>query len=140
VKISLQQGAYDGHIVRAADGDTLIVLIKIGWGVYVEKHCRILGIDSWELAGPHEAKARQVQQRINSMWQMKPCRVFLSNRGLDKYGRFRARVAVDGRDVAKILVDLGLAWYRKGKIAEETMPGTPLEASPRAELEAQPCG
>lgn len=121
-------GHFPGMIVRFADGDTAIVLIKTGWGVWLEKHTRILGVDSWELGSEHDAKAQDVRRECDRLWSWTPCTVIMSARGLDKYGRFRARIDVDGHDLAQMLVEKGLAWFRKGKKASPVPPGASQDA------------
>lgn len=137
LKVTLEKNSFEGWIVRAADGDTVIVLLKVRWGIWVERHCRILGIDSWELGGPHDDLAHKARLAIDHRFKMTPCIIQVSARGLDKYGRIRARIAVDGLDLATELCKMGVAWLREGKNALPTMPGASIRpATPSGLLPA----
>jgi endonuclease YncB( thermonuclease family) len=111
-------------IVRGIDGDTVLVLLPLGFGVSIEKSVRLRGIESWELNSPDADRARLAARAITERCQMKLATLTLTQRGPDLHGRLVGSLTVDGHDLATWLVTRGLAWYGP--------PGTTPE--PRKEL------
>lgn len=111
MKIKARETALQGYIVRFADADTVIVLIKLAWGVWLEKHVRLTGIESWELDSSDYQLARDAVARLNTIFEMTPCILTPSNSSLDKYGRIRARVDSSHGDLADFIVRSGYGWY-----------------------------
>lgn len=105
----------DGRIVRWADGDTAIVLLRLGWGVWVEKYLRIEGIDSWELDGHDAARAQEVRATLDTLYGWRECKALLSLDGLDCYGRWVGTLYIDGKDIRDEITERGLAWWRAGR-------------------------
>lgn len=100
---------YDGRIERAVDGDTLIIMINLGFDVYKSERIRLNGIDVWEMNDPDEMKrnvAKKAKQVAKDQEQ-KECIVTTYKR--DIYGRMICDVSIDGKDFSTTLLDLGLA-------------------------------
>jgi endonuclease YncB( thermonuclease family) len=107
----LGRDRFPGEIRRFADGDTVIVLIEVGWGVHVEKYVRLVNLDSWELDEEDAIKAVAARDILDCWWGRKPCVLIPSTRGFDRYGRIRGHVQVQGHDLAKWIVDNKLGWW-----------------------------
>lgn len=110
MKIKISETVFDAWIVRAVDGDTLICLLPVAWGIWVEKSVRIAGIDSWELQGDHAQDARNTAAAIDAQYAMQPCTLDLVRSGTDAHGRLVANVTAGGRCLASELCRRGLAW------------------------------
>lgn len=93
------------------DGDTVLVLIELRWGVWVEKAVRIKGIESYELCSPDEGRARACAAKLNKLFGWKDCVLVPSQEGLDRYGRIIGDVMVEGKSLAQSAVDQLCAWY-----------------------------
>lgn len=104
--------------VKAYDADTITVQIPdvhpyLGENASV----RINGIDTAEMKGeaPCEKEAA-LEARVLVLTKLTNAkRVHLENIGREKFGRILADVKVDGKDIAKMLLDSGLATEYHGE-------------------------
>lgn len=101
--------------LRARDGDTVEVLIALDWGVWLECPVRLVGLDSWELNSPDRACAQLAAERLTHRFKNKDAIITPTTRSLDKYGRIRARLTIDGLDFAAETVKMGLGWVSDKK-------------------------
>ncbi len=102
--------AIPATVLRVIDGDTLEVVAHVWIGLAVTTRVRLKGIDTPELSEPCEearTMARKARQLVERMAGRK---VMLSRVETGKYaGRVLAEITVDGADVAKALLNAGLA-------------------------------
>ena len=112
--------------VRARDGDTVVLLVDLGFDTRREIAVRLVGIESWELDSPNKSRAENCAMVISAARGNQQCTFYPSTRGPDKYGRYRGRVQFSDGDLAKIIVDVGLAWYVTG--ADHGTTGSPVDA------------
>lgn len=96
------------------------VIVDLGLGTWRETAVRLVGIESHELDGPQGARARMIAEEVTERYQMRRCVVWPARRGLDCYGRLRARVIVCEKDLGETLVADGLAWVVKFPLADHT--------------------
>ena len=96
---------YSGTIKRWVDGDTVDLIVDLGFTVSVNIRARLWGIDTPERgqAGYAEATAEAVRLAPEGL------DVRLSSLGLDKYGRWLAVIFANGIDVNAHLVQEGFA-------------------------------
>lgn len=134
-KFSRPEGTHDAIFLRGVDGDTVLLLVKIQYGIWIERPVRIMRIDSWEFGTADDGRAHEAAARLTAAFAMKPCTLRTHPRGLDCYGRFRGDVQINGEDIANWLVAAGLAWWRPHPAAE-VKPPTPEET---AEILAPQC-
>ena len=141
-------GTHTARILRFADADTVVVLVKLNLGVHVEKYLRLSGIESHELNGPQRGQALLIRDELNKALGGRDCLVHLLSNGHDRYGRQRGRVTVGELDLAAWLVSKGWAWLcspsesaaahkRNGNTdphteAAQCTDHTPQPASPRS--------
>ena len=91
---------YQAKLIDVIDGDTVDLLIDLGFGVHVKERCRLYGIDAPEM--PTEA-GRNAKSRLESLIGAATGELFVATRKMtrkpkektDKYGRYLA-VLYDG--------------------------------------------
>ena len=91
---------YQAKLIEVVDGDTVDLLIDLGFGVHVKERCRLYGIDAPEM--PTEA-GRNAKSRLESLIGAATGELFVATRKMprkpkektDKYGRYLA-VLYDG--------------------------------------------
>ena len=108
--LSRPKHTHTARIMRWADGDTVVMLIDLDFGVWVEKYLRLEGIESFEPTGPHADKAKQIRLELNNRTTGRDCLVHLRSHGHDRYGRLTGRATLGERDLAAWLVETGYAW------------------------------
>lgn len=99
---------YQGKIVNIVDGDTLDVLLDLGFGVFKKVRCRLLKINAPEIKTP---EGLQVKEYLKENFDGAP--VIVVSKSLDRYGRSLAQVLIDGdRDLAKLLTEAFPAFFQ----------------------------
>lgn len=102
---------YFARIINVVDGDTVDLLVELGFYVSIRERFRLSFIDTPELNSPNlEERAAAVRARDYVM-QYLGMGVRLKSTKKDKYGRFLAEIFVEGQTVSinQQLLDLGLA-------------------------------
>jgi hypothetical protein len=127
MRAHLGKDRFPARIVRFADGDTVIVLIELGWGSWVEKYVRLVNLDSWELDSSDIDKARECRLRLDDRWGWQPAVFVPSTKGFDRWGRVRGSVLIEGGDLAAWIVSHGYGWWH-GDAPCTHWPGEPLNA------------
>lgn len=107
------------YVERVLDGDSVVVTLYLGLGIALSHvHCRLLGIDTPELAGPDAERARLAKARLAQlMGGAGPFEVEMDEKR-DKYGRLLVILHAQGLDasVNDVLLREGLAVpYSGGK-------------------------
>lgn len=103
--VAARQQSWQGAVTHVSDGDTLWVQPAHGG---IPRKIRIDGIDAPEICQRHGDEARAVLAQ-HVLGQT----VLVSARRQDDYGRWLARVRLQGQDVGRWLVLQGHAWsYR----------------------------
>src|SRR5258706_463825 len=105
MRAHLGKDRFPARIVRFADADTVIILIELGWGSWVEKYVRLVNLDSWELDSADKAKARAARDQLDEQFGWTPCTFVPSTKGFDRWGRVRGSVLTTEGDLAKWVVD-----------------------------------
>lgn len=100
---------YDATVSRWVDGDTVDLMVDLGFNVRLCHRFRLLNINTPERGRPG---FKEATDRSNSLApQGWPVRVETFPPGLDKYGRYLAVVSVSDhtRSINEILLEEGLA-------------------------------
>lgn len=100
----------EARFVRACDGDTIIALISLGLGVWIEKRVRIACIESYEMNSPQKADAELARSWLDTFLMGHIISLHPAQGGADKYGRLRAHVFRGETSVAEALIGAGKAW------------------------------
>ena len=80
---------YRARIERCVDGDTVDASIDLGFGVWVDERCRLIGIDTPERGKPGFDEATEyLRGLLNAAKQdgLVACKTIKDNRG--KFGRY----------------------------------------------------
>lgn len=80
-------------VVRVVDGDTLILLLNLGWHITMESRCRLIGINCPEM-NTDEGKAAKIF--TETVLAEHGGRVTFVSHSLDKYGRPLGQVLLPG--------------------------------------------
>lgn len=105
---------YKATVVRVVDGDTVELMIHLGFTIVWKSTCRFYGVNTPELKSkdPEErAKAKEARSFVEQ--QLTPGMVvYIKSHELDKYGRPLVSIFVGEQEQIKLndrLVELGLA-------------------------------
>jgi micrococcal nuclease len=102
---------YQGKILRVLDGDTFEVLIELGFKVVQKFHVRLDGIDTPEKNTPEGKQAKEYVQKL-----IENKDVVLTDEGAEKYGRARAKIEIEGKDLTTFLIENNIGKeYHGGK-------------------------
>ncbi len=96
---------YNAKVVKVIDGDTVDVMMDLGFEVYKKVRCRLAGINSPEL-NTDEGKIAKAFL-IGALPVDTPLVVF--SKVYDKYGRSVAELYQDGVSISKLMIDSGHA-------------------------------
>lgn len=103
---------YRATVKRIVDGDTIDVLIDVGFGIYVTKRLRFLLIDTWEVRGEEKEQGLIATERLTELIndaESVYIQTIMDAEG--KYGRVLAWVWTESQDlllsVNEVLLDEG---------------------------------
>lgn len=98
---------YQAVAVRVVDGDTLDVIIDLGFRIEIRQRVRLFGIDTPERGQPKATAATQTLSDLVLVGS--PALTIRSVKPHDKYGRWLAIISTPScADVAQALIDAGL--------------------------------
>ncbi|WP_223479354.1 thermonuclease family protein [Oricola indica] len=106
---------YRAEVVRVVDGDTVDLDIDLGFYVWLRsQRIRMVGINAPEPKGKTREVGRAATEFLESLIVGKTVivRTYKARDGSDakgKYGRWLARIYVDGVDVSQAMIDAGHA-------------------------------
>ena len=98
------------EICRVIDGDTVDVVIDLGFGITIRERLRLYGINAWEVRGderPQGIKAKEFL--IMQLSEAQNISINVPEKERGKYGRVLATIYADGIDLNQMLVDGGHA-------------------------------
>lgn len=106
------------EVLKVVDGDTLDLLLDLGFSVRMKTRVRLIGIDTPEMSskdlGDRE-RARAARQFVQS-WIAQGGQLRARTTKDDKYGRMLAElVREDGETITKALLDARLAKRYSGR-------------------------
>ena len=108
---------YSATLVKIVDGDTVDVLIDLGFNTTKKERVRLLGIDTPESATKDlaEKKLGLEAKEYITQWFVKNTPFRLQTTKDDKYGRILGVfTGLDGKTLNSCLVDEGYAWAYDG--------------------------
>jgi endonuclease YncB( thermonuclease family) len=111
-------------IKQPHDGDTTSLLISIGMDVYIEKDCRLMGLDAPEVSTKNlleKSAGNKVQQILSKFIFQKQFTIYVFEDTNEKFGRPLIQIEVDDVCINDYLVDNSLA---KSYLGDKKTPWT----------------
>lgn len=104
--------SYRAEVIRWVDGDTVDVVIDLGFHTFSHQRLRLHGIDTPERGQPNYAQARELAEHYAAPGTFVVAETFKTP---EKYGRFLARLYVGAAVcINDVLVEKGLARIYSG--------------------------
>lgn len=105
---------YKATIIKIVDGDTVDAVIRLGLNITVEHRLRLYGINTYEINSSvitERELAKQAREYLidRVLGKKVLLETFKPDFSIDKYGRYLAKINLDGADINYELVELGLA-------------------------------
>jgi micrococcal nuclease len=97
---------YTAQVVRVVDGDTIDVVLDLGFHIFIEMKLRLFGINTPELK---EQSGKVARDRLKEKIDGKQITVYTIKDKQEKYGRYLAKINCAGEDINEWLVSEGLA-------------------------------
>jgi len=105
---------YEYHIkevLKVYDGDTITVVIDLGFDVSIKQSIRLLGIDTPEMRGESKQAAIKSRDRLAELLKQNPdtyIKTYLDKE--EKYGRMLGELVIPNKGtINQILINEGLA-------------------------------
>ena len=104
---------FKGHVVKVVDGDTIDVLVDMGFSIFHKTRLRLARVDTPELNSSDSAEREEA--KIAKQWVIDYCLnkdIFFETTGKGKYGRYLAEIfTVDNteKSINDLLLENGLA-------------------------------
>lgn len=92
-------------VKRVVDGDTVDLLLDLGWHITYESRCRVSGINAPEM---NTAEGRAAKTYADSLLGVN-AEVIFTSKSLDKYGRPLGVIILDRGSFAQLMLDAGHA-------------------------------
>lgn len=92
---------YNGKVVNIIDGDTVDVVVQLGWGISINHRFRLYGINAPEISGEEKEFGLLSKQYLSSMIKDKDIIIYSIEDKYDKYGRFLGVLYVDENNSKK---------------------------------------
>ena len=101
-------------IIKVYDGDTIIAIIDLGFGMYAKQKLRLANINAPELRGSTLSEARvsrdYLKASLKKALKAKQSITIKTNKDRKgKYGRYIAEIFIDKKSLNKQMVKLGYA-------------------------------
>ena len=112
---------YTARVERVVDGDTVDVLVSLGFGLWAEERVRIHGIDT------PETRTRDLEEKVAGLaakarvQELLPINSTVTLKGTErgKYGRILADIVRDNMSVGETLIEEHLAVEYHGQSKED---------------------
>lgn len=108
-----QDYVYVGKVESVYDGDTMTVMVDLGFNVYKRIVVRLLDVDTPELRGKERDRGLVVRDAVRGLIDQK--QVLVQSKGKGKYGRWLCRLYFEDEatgtltDLSKYLLATGMA-------------------------------
>lgn len=100
---------YRAKVERVVDGDTVDVVVDLGFDVHVRQRLRLLGINAPEKTGPTREAGYAARDYLAELLGAGPVTVSTSTDAREKYGRYLAWIIAGGVRVNQAMVEAGHA-------------------------------
>lgn len=103
---------YKAKVIKVYDGDTITVLIELGFGVTFKEKVRLYGINTPEIRGKERPDGLISRDRLRERILDKDVIIKTLKDKKGKYGRYIAEVYLEEENINNWLVSEGLAERR----------------------------
>jgi len=113
---------YKATLDKVIDGDTVDLIIDLGFDIKIKQRVRLLGIDTPELRGKTELEKQAAlisKEKVEDLLEGKEIFVSSKKEGADKYNRYLAEIFIDDMNINKYLLDNGYAKVYNGEAKSE---------------------
>lgn len=97
---------YTAKVIRVVDGDTIDVVLDLGFHISFEMKLRLFGINTPEL---REESGKIARDRLKEKIDGKVITVYTIKDKQEKYGRYLAKIFLAREDINEWLISEGLA-------------------------------
>ena len=107
---------YSAQVTKVVDGDTIDVILDIGFETFTVKRLRFARINAYESRTKNleeKALGLRAKEYVTFMLEAHPDKVVIQTVEKGKYGKWIAEVWADGTNINDSLVDLGLAVFQE---------------------------
>lgn len=99
----LEMYEYQALVTNVVDGDTIDVIVDLGFKIQTRQRLRIARVDTPERTQPNYGEAKKfVEELIGNKL------VTVKTQKISKWGYYLADVTIDGRDVSDAIIAAGL--------------------------------
>lgn len=99
----IQMHEYEAQVVNVVDGDTIDVVVDLGFKILTAQRLRLSRVDTPERG---QASFDEAKQFVKTLIENK--RVVVKTHKVSKWGYYLADVSIDGKDVSDSLIASGL--------------------------------
>jgi micrococcal nuclease len=122
---------YKGKLLRTVDGDTVDLMIDLGFDIWHKIRVRLNGINTPE-SRTRDLREKEIGLRAKEFTKnfLEAEQITVITEKTGKFGRYLARLEVNGKDLAQELINNGLAreyhgekrgsWFEDQPIGKET--------------------
>lgn len=100
---------YSATIIKVIDGDTVKVLVDLGFKIFVEKTLRLARINAPETSTPEGIESKT--WLTNNL--LKDTQIQFESKKLDNYGRSIAEIFINNKQLSDLIVENNMAVYQK---------------------------
>ncbi len=103
---------YKARLGRVVDGDTVDLIVDLGFHISAHHRFRVAGIDTPEVRGPEKIAGKAAKQWVIEYLTGKD--LIVESKKTGKYGRWIGKIRVDGeeQDLSAALVSAGHAIWK----------------------------
>ena len=103
---------YEAKLVKIVDGDTIDVLIDLGFNIFIKKRVRLYKIDAPETR-TRDLKEKKAglaaKKRLKALLKQNNGKFYLKSHGIGKYGRCLGEIFINNQNINNLLIEEGLA-------------------------------
>jgi len=104
---------YKARVIRIYDGDTVVVLVDLGFNVSVKETLRLSGLNAPELKGEEKGDGLVSRDRLRDKILNKEVTIKTFKDSTEKYGRYIAEIYLEKENINEWLIAEGLAQRKK---------------------------
>jgi micrococcal nuclease len=103
---------HKAKVVKVVDGDTVDMLVDLGFNVKIQKRFRLFGINAPEMKNDKDNNGHKSKEFLTKLIQDKEVVIKTEDEETDKYGRYIVTIYLDGININKKIVENGEAVYK----------------------------